>query len=78
MRLALCCLMIRQQAPDLFALDEPTNNLDIANIEILTSTIGNYQGTLIVISHDTKFLEDIGINRKIKILDEKIRTDAIF
>jgi ATPase subunit of ABC transporter with duplicated ATPase domains len=78
MRLAVCCLMIRQHAPDLFALDEPTNNLDIPNIEILTSAIGNYKGTLIVISHDKKFLEDIGINRKIQILNNKIKTDIIY
>ncbi len=77
MRLAICCLMIRQHAPDLFALDEPTNNLDIPNIEILTSAISNYKGTLIVISHDKKFLEDIGINRKMQILNGKIKTDII-
>ncbi len=78
MRLAICCLMIRQHAPDLFALDEPTNNLDIPNIKILTSAISNYQGTLIVISHDKKFLEDIGVNRKIQILNGKIRTDVLY
>jgi ATPase subunit of ABC transporter with duplicated ATPase domains len=78
MRLAICCLMIRQHAPDLFALDEPTNNLDIPNIKILTSAISNYQGTLIAISHDKKFLEDIGINRKIQILNGKIRTDVLY
>ena len=78
MRLAICCLMIRQHAPDLFALDEPTNNLDIPNIEILTSTISNYRGTLIVISHDKKFLDDIGIKGKIQILKGKIKTDVIY
>jgi ATPase subunit of ABC transporter with duplicated ATPase domains len=78
MRLAICCLMIRQHTPDLFALDEPTNNLDIPNIEILTSTISNYRGTLIVISHDKKFLDDIGINGKIQILKGKIKTNVIY
>lgn len=78
MRLAICCLMIRQYAPDLFALDEPTNNLDIPNIEILTSAISNYKGTLIVISHDKKFLEDIGFNRKIQILNGKIMADITY
>ena len=37
MRLAFCCLMISNQTPDLFILDEPTNNLDIQSIEIITS-----------------------------------------
>jgi len=78
MKLALCCLMISASSPDIFVLDEPTNNLDIQNIEILTTAISNYHGTLIVISHDIKFLEDIGISRKIQILNGKISTDAIY
>src|SRR5690606_40334331 len=39
MRLMLCCLSIGNQSPDVIILDEPTNNLDIQNIEILTSAI---------------------------------------
>jgi len=52
MRLMLCSLTISNQAPDIIILDEPTNNLDIQNIEILTAAINAYKGTLIVISHD--------------------------
>src|SRR4051794_17312483 len=37
MRLMLCCLSIRNRAPDMIILDEPTNNLDIQNLEILTA-----------------------------------------
>ncbi|WDO12972.1 ATP-binding cassette domain-containing protein [Flavobacterium sp. WW92] len=59
MRLLLCCLTIDNQPPDLIVLDEPTNNLDIQNIEILTTAINQYQGTLLVISHDNSFLEQI-------------------
>ncbi|HEY1022297.1 MAG TPA: ATP-binding cassette domain-containing protein, partial [Flavisolibacter sp.] len=65
MRLMLCCLTISQQAPDLMILDEPTNNLDIQNIEILTAAINNYKGTLLVVSHDDIFLEQVGIERDI-------------
>ncbi|GHT56285.1 ABC transporter ATP-binding protein [Bacteroidia bacterium] len=56
MRLMLCCLTISNQSPDIIVLDEPTNNLDIQNIEILTAAINEYQGTLIVVSHDETFL----------------------
>jgi ATPase subunit of ABC transporter with duplicated ATPase domains len=59
MRLILCCLTINNQAPDIIVLDEPTNNLDIQNIEILTAAINEYHGTLIVVSHDSYFLEQI-------------------
>ncbi len=65
MRLMLCCLTIGQQAPDLIVLDEPTNNLDLQNIEILTAAINEYQGTLLVVSHDDYFLQEIQIGRTI-------------
>ncbi|WP_343614191.1 ribosomal protection-like ABC-F family protein [Flavobacterium sp.] len=67
MRLLLCCLTINTKAPDIIILDEPTNNLDIQNIEILTAAINEYQGTLIVVSHDDLFLEEIGIEEFIQI-----------
>ena len=63
MRLIFCCLMISNNTPDVFVLDEPTNNLDIQNIEIMTSTIRDYRGTVIVVSHDRRFMEEIGIER---------------
>jgi ATPase subunit of ABC transporter with duplicated ATPase domains len=65
MRLMLCCLTISNQSPDNIILDEPTNNLDIQNIEILTAAINEFKGTLIVISHDEYFLEQINIERTI-------------
>ncbi|GAA4307234.1 ribosomal protection-like ABC-F family protein [Compostibacter hankyongensis] len=67
MRLMLCTLTIANQAPDMIVLDEPTNNLDIRNMEILTSAINEYQGTLIVVSHDAYFLEQIKIEREITL-----------
>lgn len=67
MRLLLCCLTINSQSPDIIILDEPTNNLDIQNVEILTAAINEYQGTLLVVSHDETFLEQIGIARTIEL-----------
>lgn len=67
MRLMLCCLTIGSQSPDIIILDEPTNNLDIQNIEILTSAINEYEGTLIVVSHDDTFLEQTKISRTIQL-----------
>ena len=69
MRLILCCLTIQQQSPDLIILDEPTNNLDLQNIRILTRAIQLYKGTLLVISHDAVFLQEIPINKVIKLKD---------
>ncbi|PVD53020.1 ABC transporter ATP-binding protein [Terrimonas sp.] len=67
MRLLLCCLTINGKPPDIIMLDEPTNNLDIQNIEILTAAVKEYQGTLIVVSHDETFLAQINIERKIEL-----------
>ncbi|GAA4433990.1 ABC-F family ATP-binding cassette domain-containing protein [Ravibacter arvi] len=67
MRLTLCCLGIQSHTPDLIVLDEPTNNLDIRNIEILSNAIAAYSGTLVVVSHDASFLEEIGIDRELSL-----------
>jgi len=67
MRLMLCCLSIGSESPDIIILDEPTNNLDIQNIEILTNAINDYQGTLVVISHDETFLDQINIDQTINL-----------
>lgn len=61
LRLLLCGLSINNKAPDMIILDEPTNNLDLQNVEILTNSIKDYHGTLVVISHDGVFLEEIGV-----------------
>ena len=65
MRLCLCSPMIANHVPDLFVLDEPTNNLDLSSLAILTRTVRNYRGTLLVVSHDDNFTREIGITRTV-------------
>lgn len=67
MRLYLCCLMISNQIPDMLILDEPTNNLDLSSLRILTDTVRNYRGTLLVVSHDSYFVREIGAGRVIRL-----------
>ncbi len=67
MRLLLCCLTVQNQSVNCIVLDEPTNNLDIQNIEILVAAIKEYRGTLIVVSHDESFLEQMDIERIIEL-----------
>lgn len=66
MRLMFCCLMIRNQTPDVFILDEPTNNLDIQSTEIITEALRHFEGTILAVSHDAYFLREIGIQRSIE------------
>ncbi|KQS28279.1 ABC-F family ATP-binding cassette domain-containing protein [Dyadobacter sp. Leaf189] len=67
MRLMLCSVSIISQSPDMIILDEPTNNLDLQNLEILTAAMNEYQGTILVVSHDEHFLEQIKIERVIQL-----------
>lgn len=68
MRLYLCCLMISNQIPDMIILDEPSNNLDLPSLEILIQTIKSYNGTILVISHDNHFINNIGITETISVI----------
>ena len=65
MKMKLAIAAALSHHPDLLILDEPTNNLDIESIEIITATIRDYAGTVIAISHDREFLKDTGIEREI-------------
>lgn len=65
MKLMLCCLTLAKHTPDIIILDEPTNNIDMQNVEILTKAVNEYTGTVIVISHDTHFLDQIAVTRSI-------------
>jgi len=67
MRLMLCCMTISNIQTDLIILDEPTNNFDLQNIEILQAAIAAYNGTLLVISHDSNFLEQLRIDQVIDL-----------
>lgn len=67
MKLLLCCLSISNNMPDVLILDEPTNNLDIYSQKNLVSAVKNFSGTVIAISHDQDFIEQIGINQTIEV-----------
>lgn len=57
---------------DVLILDEPTNNLDIETVEVISEALASYDGTLIVISHDVGFLKNINIDKYYSICDWKV------
>lgn len=67
MRLTICCLMVSNSTPDIFILDEPTNNLDIQSVNIITAAIKDYNGTVLLVSHDLYFVKEIKINRVVEL-----------
>ncbi|PID35781.1 MAG: energy-dependent translational throttle protein EttA [Rhodobacterales bacterium] len=56
-RVALCKLLL--EAPDMLLLDEPTNHLDAETIAWLQQHLIDYKGTILVVTHDRYFLDDI-------------------
>ena len=56
-RVALCRLLLEK--PDLLLLDEPTNHLDAESVAWLEKTLQNFAGTVIVVTHDRYFLENV-------------------
>lgn len=56
-RVALCRLLLKQ--PDILLLDEPTNHLDAESVHWLETTLKQYRGTVICITHDRYFLDNV-------------------
>ena len=56
-RVALCRLLLKQ--PDILLLDEPTNHLDAESVQWLEVFLSQYQGTVIAVTHDRYFLDNV-------------------
>ncbi len=69
-RLALAKMLL--QPFNVLVMDEPTNHLDIASKNVLKQALINFQGTLIVVSHDRDFLQGL-TNKVYEFKDKKIR-----
>lgn len=62
-RVALARVLFADPAPRFLVLDEPTNNLDLASVEQLVEALGDYRGALLVVTHDERLADDLGITR---------------
>ncbi|MEU7773698.1 ribosomal protection-like ABC-F family protein [Micromonospora taraxaci] len=76
LRATLACVLCAEPAPQLLLLDEPTNNLDLVSVGQLESALTAYQGAFVVVSHDERFLAEIGVQRWLRLADGHLREIA--
>ncbi|WP_434740468.1 ABC-F family ATP-binding cassette domain-containing protein [Micromonospora sp. SH-82] len=73
LRATLACVLYARPAPHLLLLDEPTNNLDLTSVGQLVGALDAYRGAFVVVSHDRRFLADIGVRRWLRLDDAGLR-----
>ena len=67
LRAALAAAFAAPRPPELLLLDEPTNHLDMDAVSLLESALQSYDGAILAISHDERFLDAIGIERQVDL-----------
>ncbi|NEB80368.1 ABC-F family ATP-binding cassette domain-containing protein, partial [Streptomyces sp. SID14478] len=73
LRATLACVLGAEPAPQLLLLDEPTNNLDLDSVEQLEGALNSYEGAFVVVSHDERFVKEIGVNRWLRMADGRLQ-----
>lgn len=77
LRATLACVLFAEPAPELLLLDEPTNNLDLASVGQLQAALNAYRGAFIVVSHDERFLADIGVQRRLRLSGGRLEEERM-
>ena len=67
LRAALARGLLSTRKPELMVLDEPTNNLDLVNVEFLENVVSEFRGAVVVVSHDPTFLEHCGVTTELSL-----------
>ena len=57
---------------NLLVLDEPTNHLDLPAIEQLEQALASYAGTLLLVSHDRRLLDNVSVDRRWHVEDGQV------
>ena len=65
LKAAMACVFYAEQPAQLLLLDEPANHLDLVSLLALENRLNQYTGTLVVTSHDQRFLDAIGITHRL-------------
>lgn len=73
LRATLACTLFAEPAPQVLLLDEPTNNLDLVSVAQLESALRSYEGALVVVSHDERFLSSLRLTRRLELRGGALR-----
>ncbi|MFF4986046.1 ABC-F family ATP-binding cassette domain-containing protein [Streptosporangium saharense] len=76
LRATLACVLYAEPAPQLLLLDEPTNNLDLVSVGQLEAALNAYRGAFIVVSHDERFLTEVGVGRWLRLSGGRLTEQA--
>lgn len=74
-RVAMATLLLADPAHELLVLDEPTNHLDLDTVAQLVAGLSAFRGALLVVSHDSEFLAELGIDEWITLTSEGLSVD---
>ncbi|MBB6261371.1 ATPase subunit of ABC transporter with duplicated ATPase domains [Paenochrobactrum gallinarii] len=65
LKAALACVLYADPPAQLLMLDEPSNHLDLPSLNALEAMLRSYQGALVVVSHDDRFMDNIGLTNRL-------------
>ncbi|QXI30810.1 ABC-F family ATP-binding cassette domain-containing protein [Pseudomonas vanderleydeniana] len=63
---ALACVLYADEPPQVLLLDEPSNHLDLVSLQALENMLLQFQGTLLVVSHDQRFLDQLKLTERLQ------------